>query len=139
MSIFSKIWKGIRGVAAPVIGGLIGGPLGAVAGRALAGGTKAVATSQQLAPLASRAVLPGAGAMVSAGGLGALVGAQASSGSRTVTAMLDAQGNVVGIQPRRRRRSRGITATELKNHKRVQNFLDKNYKCTTARRVVRRK
>lgn len=137
MSIFSKAWKAIRGVAAPVIGGLIGGPVGAIAGRALAGSSAATATKTALVPM-QRAVLPGAGA-VAAGGLGALAGAQATRGSRTVTAMLDAQGNVVGVKPKRRRRSRGITATELKNHKRVQNFLDKNYKCTTARRVVRRK
>lgn len=38
MSLFSKIFKGLKRVAGPVIGGAIGGPFGAVIGSAIGGG-----------------------------------------------------------------------------------------------------
>jgi len=43
-----RLWRSVRSVAAPIIGGLIGGPFGAVAGAALAGRSKAPAPAPQV-------------------------------------------------------------------------------------------
>lgn len=135
MSLFSKIgsalssaWKSVRGVVAPVVGGAIGGPVGAAVGTAIGGGalTKgapAVVSSGALVPVGARgtlSTLPGAGTI--AAGLGGI--AAGALGSKAIgTLMSD------GTVRKRRRRSRGISATELKNHARVERFLDKSFKC----------
>jgi len=43
-----------------------------------------------------------------------------------------------GTIKRRRRRRRGISATELKNFRRVDQFLNKNFKCAPHRSYVRK-
>lgn len=45
MSIFSKVWKGIRSVAAPAIGSMIGGPIGGLIGAGLGGSVRPPAAS----------------------------------------------------------------------------------------------
>ena len=72
----SSLWKGVKKVAAPIIGGMIGGPFGAMAGAALGGGgatppivaaTPAKPWGMQLGPLSFRGStppsFPGAGAL----------------------------------------------------------------------------
>lgn len=133
MSIFSKIWKGVRKVAGPVIGGLIGGPVGAVAGGLLAGGggtppIRPAAPSRALVPVATR-VIPGAGVAAGIGAAGA-TGLAMLTGARARQAV--AVDPATGLPKKKRRRRRGITYTELKNHRRVEQFLQKNYKCKSG-------
>lgn len=127
MSFFSKAWKAVRGVVGsvvsstvPVVGGAIGG--------LISGSPKGAPSVAQLPrlPAPSRtngggfgAVLPGAGTVLA--GLG---GAAAGAG---LSSMMGGQ-----QQPRRRRRRRGISAAELKNHARVERFLNKNFKCKSG-------
>lgn len=132
MSIFSKAWKAIRGTVGgivsatvPVVGPALGG---LISGTPRTGAPAVVQAAPQLTgPVRTipsgtmGAVLPGAG-MIAAGLGGAAIGAAA--GSRAVgTLMSD------GTVRKRRRRRRGISASELKNHARVERFLQKNYKC----------
>lgn len=138
MSIFSKIWKGVRRVAGPVIGGLIGGPAGAVLGTALQGSAArpTVPQSRAMVPVARR-VIPGGGLIASGVAGAGIAGLAALQGQRSARALDPATG-----MPKRRRRRRGITYTELKNHRRVENFLQKNYKCKsggTRRTFVRKR
>lgn len=136
MSIFSKVWKKVRGVVAPAVGMAVGGPLGGLIGGVLGGGSagappvvsrptsRAVTVRKALpAIIGGSRIIPGAGAITGALG-GVIAGA---AGARAIgTAMSD------GTVRKRRVRRKGITATELKNHARVERFLQKNFKCKTG-------
>lgn len=142
MSLFKSFVKGVTSVGKSIlgvakeylptaIGSVLGGPIGGVIGGAVGAAAPAVVSrNKQLVTTTQRAVLPGAGAI--AAGLGAAAGftgaaLHASSMNKAVgTLMAD------GTVRRRRRRRRGISATELKNHARVENFLMKNFKCKTG-------
>lgn len=136
-SALSGAWKAIRGVVAPAVGYAIGGPIGGIIGGALGGGggapavvSGAVPSNQQLmrniptGSTAGKVVLPGAGA-IAAGLTGAAGGFIASAVHSKAVGTLMSDGTV----RRRRRRRRGISASELKNHARVERFLTKNFKC----------
>jgi len=60
MSFLSKAWKGIRQVAAPLIGGLVPGPLGSIVGGML-GGTKTVGQVPSAPMPGAGFSMPGAG------------------------------------------------------------------------------
>ena len=127
MSLFSSIGKGLKSVfnaaksvVLPAAGYAIGGPIGGAIGGLLSGPGKtsapAVVSSSVLPPLAG-------------GVAGAAVGGLAALTSKNVIQAVDQFGRPV---VRRRRRRRGITATELKNHRRVETFLQKNFKCKSG-------
>lgn len=139
MSIFSSIGKAIKSVGSTVfnvaksavpaaIGYAVGGPAGAALAGGLGGfggsaGAPAVVSGagKALATIPKQVMtLPGAGT-ITKGLAGFATGAAA--GTAVGTLMSD------GTIRRRRRRRRGITATELKNHRRVEYFLSKNFKC----------
>jgi hypothetical protein len=173
MSFLSKVWKGVRGAVAPVIGGAIGGPAGAAIGAALGGTAKvpsAIAPQVSAAPPASppnwgafqqvstmpaMAVLPRLGPGLVAGG-SALAGASravgyaagriyaaASSYCRRNPQWCATVGGMAAVEAMirsgqlpapKRRRGRGITATELRNFKRVARFTSKY--CAPVRRAM---
>lgn len=177
MSFLSKVWKGIRGAVAPVIGTAVGGPLGGVLGGLLGGSrVPSMANPQPAAPAApnwaafggsapgvgsalmpaaavipsaGRALLPLAGAGL--GGLargagyaaGRLAGAAASYCRRNPawcaaiggTAAVEGMIRAGQLPMPKRRRGRGITATELRNFKRVAKFTAKY--CAPVRRAMK--
>lgn len=142
MSIFSSIGKALKGVVgavAPIVGSAFG-PVGSIVGSVVGGAVSSrsaapavvssgsimrypASSSGALVPVGKGSVLPGAGAIGAALG-GAALG---YAGSKAVgTLMSD------GSVRRRRRRRKGISATELKNHARVERFLGKNFKCKSG-------
>lgn len=161
MSLLSKVWKGVRSVAAPVIGSAIGGPAGAIVGGLLAGssqprvpaapppsfppampGTGLVNGFQPAMAVLPRTLTPlvpqigrAAGVAVGAG----LAGARAIARSAMTYCRRHPQwcstiGGIAAVEglirsgqlpPIKRRRARGITATELRNFKRVTKTLNK--------------
>lgn len=102
MSIFSSIIdagkKLIGGGGGTVIGGLLGGPAGAMAGSTLG---SVVSGAGKVALPALKRVLPGVG-QVAAGAAGGYFG-----------------GMMAGGQPRRRRRSRGFSAHDVRQTRRM--------------------
>lgn len=140
MSIFSKIWKGvIRPVAKAVIPGY------AAADAAFSAMTKSSAPAAiPRLPGPTRTVPGGSGL----GALGGAVGGYALGKLGQPTLPGGAAASPMGAgdpyyngqayAKRKRRRRRGITATELKNYERVANFLDKKFKCTKSTRIARR-
>lgn len=142
MSWLSSAWKSVWGaaktIAPQVVGYAVGGPVGAAIGGAIGGGgvgaPAAIPASGggALATVGSKAltVLPGAGAV--AGALGStagrtLMGVAGGAAAGAVAGKLLSNGQFVPTK--RRRRRRGISAAELRNHARVERFLDKNFKC----------
>lgn len=140
MSLFSsiaKIGKSIFSTAKSLlptaVGYAVGGPVGGAIGGMIGGGKGAPPVvsgggSGALVPLGSRTggimpTLPGAG-RIGAGLAGAAIGAAGASAVGTL--MSD------GSVRRRRRRRRGISAAELKNHARVERFLQSNFKCKSG-------
>lgn len=129
-SALSKVWKTVKPVVGSAVGSVIGGPVGGAIGGAVMTGKGApsvlslpsAGSGGPLVPVGGKGVLPGAGAV--AAGLGGLAaGAYA-------TYKMNAAGQMVPVK--RRRRRRGITGTELKNHARVERFLDRNFKCKSG-------
>lgn len=127
----SSGFKAVKGIVLPAVGTAVAGPVGGLIGGAIAGAGGAPAavssaSSRALVPLGSK-TLPGAG--VIAAGLGGaaagFVGSQLHSATTRSVGTLMSDGTV----RRTRRRRKGISATELKNHARVERFLAKNYKC----------
>ena len=148
MSLFSKIWKGVKSVVLPAAGYALGGPIGGAIGGILGGGggggAPAVASGGSAAsgtimrlPAPARGgsmvTLPGAGTI--RGGLGGLATGIATGAAGAAAGYYMASDGTV---KRRRRRRRGITATELKNFRRVDQFLNKNFKCAPHRSYVRK-
>lgn len=134
MSLISKIWKGMKSVVLPAAGYALGGPIGGAIGGMLGGGGQGAPAAVGVSQPSSGALmkiptgttmgsrtLPGVGA-IGAGLAGAAAGAAG-------TYFMNAQGQMV---KKRRRRRRGISASELKNHARVENFLSKNFKCKSG-------
>lgn len=127
MSLFSSIAKGIVNIGRTAVGAVKSvlptatmAAVGGIVGGGVTSGAPAVYSGGgPLVPI-GKAVLPGAGKI--AAGLG---GAALGAGGATALGTLMSDGTV----RRRRRRRRGISATELKNHARVERFLAKNYKC----------
>lgn len=177
MSIFSKIWKGVRGIAAPLIGGAIGGPVGAAIGTALGGSARVPSAGNpqvsgaapaspiswaSLGPLPSSGggpamaggmimkALPGVGAVMggatlarSAGYAAGRIWSAASSYCRRNPQWCATVGGMAAVEAMvrsgqlpapKRRRGRGITATELRNFKRVAKFTSKY--CAPVRRAM---
>jgi hypothetical protein len=181
MSFLSKIWKGVRGVAAPLIGGAIGGPVGAAIGTALGGSSRvpsAIAPQVSAVPPASPVnwgaltpaafplpssgggpamaggmilkSLPGIGTAAAGAGMAYRVGksagrlfAAASSYCRRNPQWCASVGGMAAVEAMvrsgqlpapKRRRGRGITATELRNFKRVAKFTSKY--CAPVRRAM---
>jgi hypothetical protein len=169
VSILSKIWKGVRSVAAPLIGGAIGGPVGAAIGTALGGSARVPSavtpipqTSVPAAPNVNwgalqpaAAVLPRIGPALLGGatgmaglarGAGYAAGriyAAASSYCRRNPQWCATVGGMAAVEAMvrsgqlpapKRRRGRGITATELRNFKRVAKFTSKY--CAPVRRAM---
>lgn len=139
MSIFSKIGDFIKGAAkvvAPVLGYSLGGPIGGAIGGILGGASSrgappAVSSGTLMRYPASGGgslvTLPGAGTIRA--GLGGLAkGAAGAAAGLAAGYYMAADGTV----KKRRRRRRGISASELKNHARVENFLSKNFKCKSG-------
>jgi len=83
-----RLWRSVRSVAAPIIGGLIGGPFGAVAGAALAGRSKAPA----LPPPPTS--FPGVG--IQAGFIGGAVPAVVRAAGRVLGGRAGAAGAAAG-------------------------------------------
>ena len=147
MSIFSKIGKVIKGAAK---GFLSGGPLGAVAGgigsafiknggrvppppsfapvMSAGMGSLPAVISRLPAALPTMRTLPGAGTI---GKLPATIG-RAVGTAATAKVLYDQFGNPV---VRRRRRRKGITASELKGFKRVACILSDYQKVAKAKNV----
>ena len=140
MSLISSLWKGALGIAKAVIPGVstvskVVSTVGTAALGAVAGSKGAPAVvSKAIVPVSSNlpSVIPGAGLST----LGSLtLGAAAGAvGSKVVGTMMS-DGTVV---KKRRVRRKGISATELKNYDRVDRFLNKRFKCSTARRISKR-
>jgi len=135
MSLFGSIAKGIVSIGSRILGGPVGTAVGV--GAAILGATgprkifSAVSGAASGTIAAGKSlVLPGAGA-VGGGALSKLgsvgkYGGAAAAGGAVGTLMAD--GSVV----RRRRRRKGISAAELRNHRRVEYFLTKNFKCKSG-------
>lgn len=146
MSIFSKIGKALKGAAQ---GFLTGGPAGAVIGGAAGafgggGGGRIPPTYRMSASgfpvprgggLPTLRTLPGAGALrippIQITKALPAIG-RVAAGAATAKYVYDAFGNLV---PHRRRRSKGITASELKGFKRVARILHDYQKIATKKAV----
>jgi len=135
MSLFSSIGKIIGTVGSKILGGPIGTAigvgtaiLGATGPRKIFSAVSGAASGTIAAGKSMVPVLPGAGA-VAGGALSQLgkIGAAGAAGGAIGTLMAD--GTVVR---RRRRRRKGISAAELRNHRRVEYFLTKNFKCKSG-------
>lgn len=149
MSFLSSAWKAIKGVVLPAAGYALGGPVGGAIGGLLGGGGGGAPAVVQASPTTSGQIMrypassggglvpigktPPPGAVAGMIGAGVAAGVAGYGASKAIgTLMSD------GTVKKRRRRRRGITATELKNYDRVDNFLNKRFKCSTARRISKR-
>lgn len=149
-----SLLKDLVSVAAPVIGGLIGGPAGVAVGAALGGlGTSRPAALPGGAPVATMAALPSIGGVVATGGAVVRAGV---AGARAVIASaryycakyptwcisIGGLGAVQGmvqngqLPVHRRRRGRGISARDFRGFRRVHNILSGF--CAPRMRVKRR-
>lgn len=125
-SIFSAAKQAIPAAVGYAVGGPIGGAIGGMVGGG--GAPPVISANRALVPTQPKTVLPGAGTLAGLGAAGFTGAAlHAMTTTKSVgTLMSD------GTIRRRRRRRRGITATELKNHARVEGFLQKNFKCKSG-------
>jgi len=147
-----SLFKSIVGAVAPIIGGIYGGPVGAAAGAVVSGSLSKTGTAGALMPV-SLGALPGigaaAGTAVRIGVAGVRTGAQraaawckanpkscaALGGAAAAEAVLDAGGLLPGMK-KKRYRSRGITASQLKGFRRVHGVLSKF--CAPRMKIRRR-
>jgi len=123
MSIFSKLWKGVRQIAEPLIRATpIGAALGSTYDAYKSIRPSTARPDMSLLPVAAsvgRAVIPRAIAV----GKRVLPGVAGAAATQAVLERVTVTGRRAGAAPRRR--ARGITAAELKGFKRVNGILDK--------------
>lgn len=152
MSVFSRLWRGVRRVA-PVVGGIFGGPLGAAVGGALAPRAPMAVAPISATPLA----LPGGSPIRAIAGLAPAAGravgygvARLGRAARSAAAYCRRHpawcagiGGLAAVEamvqrgelpPVKRRRARGISGRELSAFRRVSRTLDRWCKVPQPRR-----
>lgn len=159
-----SLFRQVLGVAAPIVGGMFGGPIGAAAGMALAGAIQKPApaplqvsgpampsaqftqTMGALPPVLGRALPAVGGAVIGMGVRGATAIARSAmtycrrhpQWCATIggTAAVSAMIQSGQLPTIRRRRGRGITPKDLRSFRRVANLV-RGY-CPTVRRIPSR-
>lgn len=168
MSIFSKIGKAVKKIipaAAPILGGMIGGPAGAILGGLATGKSPmmpAAASAILPAAAAGARVLPGLGRALTGGAVGGMVVAGGRVVARSAKSIYNSAASYCRRHPQwcatvggiaavealvsngqlpviKRRRRKGITARELGSFTRVARIFKKYCGVASKARTPRKR